>query len=235
MFEPVFHDPFATKGAEYLLVIAFLVCLVVFWRVLTASPVRATPSPRHATPEGWFRLAKDRLYHPGHSWALPEHDGTVRVGLDEFAAKLVGHVTHISLPAVGAPVGQGEVAWRMVAEDGRSVDMLSPVDGTVVDVNGALASTPEVAERDPYGRGWLLKVRRSRWRANRISLLSGAAARRWMDEVLVGLRGQFAPDLGVLSQDGGVPVAGIARAIDPDHWDTLVGTFFLTGEEDAHA
>ena len=71
MFGPVFHDPFATKGAEYLLVIAFLVCLVVFWRVLTASPVRATPSTRHATPEGWFRLAKDRLYYPGHSWALP--------------------------------------------------------------------------------------------------------------------------------------------------------------------
>ena len=52
--------------------------------------------------------------------------------MSDFAAKLVGPLSRISLPAVGAAVGQGEMAWRMVADDGKTVDMLSPVDGTIV-------------------------------------------------------------------------------------------------------
>jgi glycine cleavage system H lipoate-binding protein len=232
MFEPIIQDPFATKGAEYLLVIVFLACLVVFWRMLNVSAAPARPSPGRATPGGWFRLAGDRLYHPGHSWVQREQDGTVRVGWNDFAAKLVGNVSRFSLPAPGTPVGQGEAAWRMTAEDGKSVEMLSPVDGTVVEVNSALASSPDVAERDPYGEGWLLKVRPSRLAANKIHLLSGAAARRWMDETLAALVGEGDPVLGVLSQDGGVPVAGMACAIDPGNWDALARAFLLTSEDE---
>ena len=60
--------------------------------------------------------------------------------MDDFAAKLVGPLDRISMPNVGDAVGQGEMAWRMVARDGQSVDMLSPVDGTVVEVNPAVAA-----------------------------------------------------------------------------------------------
>jgi glycine cleavage system H protein len=159
----------------------------------------------------------------------------VTVGLDDFAAKLVGPLSRVSLPAVGAPVGQGEQAWRLTAADGRAVDMLSPVDGTVVEVNAALGASPELAEQDPYGGGWLMKVRPSRLRANRINLMAGQAVHRWMEEAAAGLRGRFEPGLGALAQDGGAPVSGMARAIDPEHWDRLAGTFLLTAEEDSDA
>jgi glycine cleavage system H lipoate-binding protein len=161
--------------------------------------------------------------------------GLVTVGLDDFAAKLVGPLARVSLPAVGASVGQGERAWRLTAADGRSVDMLSPVDGTVVALNPALAEAPDLAERDPYGDGWLMKVRPSRLRANRIGLMAGESVRRWMEEAAAGLRGHVAPGLGALVQDGGTPVAGMAKAIDAEGWDRLAATLLLTAEEDDHA
>ena len=71
----------------------------------------------------------------------PDADGLVTVGLDDFAAQLVGPLSRISMPAVGATRGPGRTwpgAWS--ADDGRSVDMLSPVDGTVVEINPAVAA-----------------------------------------------------------------------------------------------
>lgn len=230
---------YSAKMLEYGIAVLFLFLFIPFWSYVqgSAKAPEAAAAPVHAPPPAtdWFALPMDRLFHRGHAWMKGEDDGSVTVGLNDFAAKLVGPLTRISLPAVGTSVGQGEMAWRMVADDGRTVDMLSPVDGTVVEVNGALAASPDAAESDPYGNGWLLRVRPSRLRANTINLLSGNASRRWIDKVLVGLRGQLAPSLGVLSQDGGVPLHGMARAIDPEHWDELAGTFLLTGKEDRHA
>ena len=80
-----------------------------------------------------------------------------------------------------------------------------------------------------------MKVRPSRLRANRINLLAGRAVHRWMEEAAAALRGHAAPGLGALAQDGGVPVAGMARAIDPDGWDRLAAALLLTAEEDSDA
>jgi glycine cleavage system H protein len=230
---------YSAKMLEYGIAILFMVLFIPFWHYVQGSavaPEAATAKARVPAPStDWFALPMDRLFHRGHAWLKDEADGNVTIGMSDFAAKLVGPLARISLPAVGSAVGQGEMAWRMIADDGRTVDMLSPVDGTVVGLNPAVASSPAAAESDPYGRGWLLSVRPNRLRANRINLLSGQAARRWMDEVLVGLRGQLAPSLGSLAQDGGAPLHGMARAIDPEHWDELAGALLLTGKEERHA
>jgi glycine cleavage system H lipoate-binding protein len=230
---------YSAKMIEYGIAVFFLLLFIPFWNYVQSSAVATAPAtakvrvPAPATD--WFGLPVDRLFHRGHAWLKHEADGNVTVGLSDFAAKLVGPLTRISLPAVGSSVGQGEMAWRLVADDGKTVDMLSPVDGTVVEINGAVAANATEAESDPYGHGWLLKVRPNRLRANQINLLSGGAARRWMDEVLVGLRGQLVPSLGSLAQDGGAPMHGMARAIDPEHWDELAGALLLTGKEERHA
>jgi glycine cleavage system H lipoate-binding protein len=231
---------YSAKMLEYGIAVVFLFLFIPFWRyvmgpaqVLVPS-VAAARKPVAASAE-WFLTPVDRLFHRGHAWLKGGSDGLVTVGLDDFAARLVGPMSRVSLPGIGSAVGQGEQAWRLFAADGRSVDMLSPVDGTVVEVNAKVASSPDLAERDPYGEGWLMKVRPSRLRANRINLLSGQAVHRWMEETAAGLRGRFAPGLGALAQDGGVPVSGMARAIDPEGWDRLAARFLLTGEENADA
>jgi glycine cleavage system H lipoate-binding protein len=230
---------YSAKMLEYGIAVLFLLAFIPFWKYVqgpSRNPALATARVRQpaAAAAEWFLMPVDRAFHRGHAWLKDTTGGLVTVGMDDFAARLVGPLSRVSLPAVGAAVGQGEMAWRLVASDGRMVDMLSPVDGTVVELNAALASAPEAAETDPYEQGWLMKVRPSRLRANRMSLLSGQAARRWMDETIAGLRAHFAPGLGALAQDGGVPLSGMARAIDPDHWDRLAARFLLTGEEDSH-
>ena len=231
---------YSAKMLEYGIAVLFLLLFIPFWRYVQ-GPAKAPAFARAAgrvpvsRAAEWFLTPADRLFHRGHAWLKGGDDGLVVVGFDDFAAKLVGPVSRVSLPAVGAAVGQGEQGWRLTAADGRSVAMLSPVDGTVVELNPALADSPGLAERDPYGDGWLLKVRPSRLRANQINLLAGNAVRRWMEEAAAGLRGHVAPGLGALAQDGGAPVAGMARAIDPDGWDRLAATFLLTAEEDDHA
>jgi hypothetical protein len=68
--------------------------------------------------------------------------------------------------------------------------------------------------------------------ANRTNLLSGATARQWIRSVAAGLQAQLAPGLGALAQDGGVPVAGMARSLDAEHWDAVARTYLLSADEE---
>jgi glycine cleavage system H protein len=230
---------YSAKMVEYVLGVVFLIAFIPFWRfVFPSSPATAreavtVPGLRASLAE-WFSLPTDRLFHKGHAWAQTTASGLVTVGLTDFAAKMLGPSMRMALPQPGSRVSQGDRAWQFTA-DGRTVDMLSPVDGTVVEVNPDIARRPEALLDDPYGTGWLFRVQPSRLRANLTNLLSGKVARQWMEQVSENLRLRLAPSLGALAQDGGAPVAGMARSIDPEHWDQLARTFFLTDGEDSHA
>lgn len=96
-------------------------------------------------------------YLPTHEWARAEGDLVV-VGLSAFAAGEVGDVIHVGLPKVGATVGRGVACAEI--ESVKSVnDYYSPLDGTVVEANPALADHPELVNQDPTGKGWFAKIR----------------------------------------------------------------------------
>jgi hypothetical protein len=109
--------------------------------------------------------------------------------------------------------------------------MLSPVDGIVVETNPDAVS-PGGVQPDPYGGGWLLKVKPTRLAANLKNLAVDGAAQRFMSAAADLLRGRMAPELGLVYQDGGVPVHGIARRLDPENWHEMAREFFLT--QDGH-
>lgn len=228
--EPGGVEMFPTKGIEYLLVIAYLGVLVWFWRVVRGR-LRVAPAPgfahaRERTTGRWFDVPGDVYYHPGHSWALPEGGRLVRVGSDDFTQKLLGMAGSLHLPEVGARLEQGEPAWGFQV-DGRMFNQLAPVDGEVVSRNEALLADPTLVNRDPYGNGWLLEVRTSRLDPNLKTLLHGDVARAWMQTNEESLLRLVPREVGVVMQDGGVPVSGIARAISPDAWDRIAGRYLL--------
>jgi glycine cleavage system H lipoate-binding protein len=163
--------------------------------------------------------------HPGHTWARLEPDGLVAVGADDFAHKLVG-VSRVGLPALGDRVAQGEPAFQL-GDGEKDVPLLSPIDGTVVAVNAAIREKADGLD-DPYGRGWLFKVKAPRLAANLRQLLTDNPARRYMEEAEARIALTLAPELGRVLQDGGAPVHGIARALAGDRWDDLARRFFLT-------
>ncbi len=225
-------DIYATKGVEYLLVIGFLLLLVAFWSYLTTPAVEAEAEVSHGWLYDiveWFRVPPPEApyyFHPGHTWVKVLSGDVVQVGLDDFAQKLVGKVNSLDLPREGTRLEQGEKGWALVV-DSKKIDMLSPVDGEVVGVNNDVLTSPETMEQDPYEKGWLLKVKLSRPSALR-NLLKGHVVKKWIEHSTDELRRLTGQDLGLVYQDGGLPVKGLARALDPDRWDEITRRFFLT-------
>lgn len=100
----------------------------------------------------------DLKYIETHQWVRAADDGTATVGITDFAQDQLGDVVYVGLPEVGATVTGGEEAG--VAESVKSAsDVFSPVTGEVVEVNESLEDEPELVNDDPYGDGWLFKVR----------------------------------------------------------------------------
>ena len=232
-----FVDIYATKGIEYLIVIGFLATFVFFCRYLALRTEEPGSKKEPVDFVEWFRVPGDFHFHQGHGWVKTGEDNVARLGIDDFAQKLVGKVDAISLPPVGTRLFQGEEGWILTA-DSRFIPMLSPIDGEVMAVNEEAVRSPEIVNEDPFGKGWLLTVRPERLAANRTNLLSGRLARRWMEEALHGLRLAMGGTLGPLyqdggstlpvHQDGGSPVAGIARALYGEDWVSKVKEHFRT-------
>ena len=222
-------DIFATKGIEYLLVISVLLLFIPFWRMVS-RPAKAIYEAAEAVVPAiseWFHFPEEKVYyHQGHSWAMPESGNVVRVGIDDFAQKLVGKIDAIKFPQVGSQVTQGEKAWSLLVGS-KTIDMLSPVDGKILDINESLLSSPESISKDPYGQSWLMKVQAPKISSNLKNLLSGRLARKWMEGVRETLLARMNYKLGAVSQDGGVLVDGIARNLDRERWDEIVKEFFL--------
>ncbi|MEK7250522.1 MAG: glycine cleavage system protein H, partial [Bacteroidota bacterium] len=128
---------------------------------------------------------------------------------------------------IGARIGQGETGWELL-DDSKSIAMLSPVNGEVIAVNEEIIKSPDLINQDPYEKGWLLKVRAPRMKTDLKNLLHGKLAGAWIEETVDALRERISGDLGVVLQDGGVPVVGIAKSISPDKWDEIVSEFFLS-------
>ena len=222
-------DMFATKGLEYLLVIGFLLVFVGYWVWMSKPIERARKAIPKVTQfiEGWFSLAKNYFYHQGHSWAIPEEKDVVKVGVDDFAQKLIGKPGQILVPQVGAQLEQGENGWQFEI-DNKKIDMLSPVTGKVLAVNEQAIKNPELLIQDPYGEGWLMKVRVPRIKSNLKNLLSGRLAQAWMQDTVHQLRGTLSGELGTVMQDGGAPVSGFAKEVFPDKWEGYVKSFLKT-------
>jgi glycine cleavage system H protein len=181
---------------------------------------------------GGFAVPENLRYHPGHTWALSESPTMVRVGMDDFATKLAGKVETITLPKRGQWIRQGQKLCTL-HRDGASVDVISPIEGSVSDINDALTTNPALARKDCYGDGWLVTVNSPDAKINFRNLIGGTLARWWTEESSSRLQKQmpaFAAmmPVGALAQDGGVAIDDVAAEIPDKDWATLAREFFLS-------
>lgn len=192
-------------------------------------PARETLMPARLQPSlvGGFQVPENLRYHPGHTWALNESPTLVRVGLDDFAAKLAGKIERITLPQRGQWIRQGQKLWTL-HRDGSAVDMVSPIEGSVAEINEAVVENPQLASRDPYGEGWVVTVQSPDAKTNFRNLLGGAVARWWTEESATRLQRYMPAALGALAQDGGVAMADLTAHMPDQEWSKLAREFFLT-------
>ncbi|MGD0600929.1 MAG: glycine cleavage system protein H [Terriglobales bacterium] len=178
---------------------------------------------------GGFAVPENLRYHPGHTWALSESPNLVRVGMDDFASKLTGTIENITLPQRGQWIRQGQKMCTLYRDD-YSVDMVSPIEGTVSEINQALMDDPKLALRDPYGEGWLVTVQSPDAKTSFKNLLGGPLARWWTEEAASRLQHRMPMPLamGALAQDGGVAINDVATQIPGQEWLSLAKEFFLS-------
>jgi glycine cleavage system H lipoate-binding protein len=199
---------------------------IVTQPVLMASKREAQARPVPGLVAG-FQLPEALRYHPGHTWALSESPSLVRVGMDDFASKLIGKVERIALPQRGQWIRQGQKI-ATIYRDGSAVDMVSPIEGSIADINDSVSRDPKLAQKDPYGEGWLLTVQSPDAKTNFRNLLGGALARWWTEESAGRLQRKMPTLLGALAQDGGVAVDNLADQVPDKEWATIAKEFFLS-------
>ena len=100
---------------------------------------------------------KDLKYSQSHEWVKVDKD-IATVGITDFATKQLTDLVYVELPSMGAKVTRGS-SFGVVESVKAVSDLHSPVSGTVVKVNEKLSKEPEIINRDPYGKGWMIKVK----------------------------------------------------------------------------
>ncbi|MEN9637607.1 MAG: glycine cleavage system protein [Verrucomicrobiota bacterium] len=103
-------------------------------------------------------LPAELRYTKSHEWLKLESDGTVTVGITDYAQNSLGDITYVQVPKVGAVLRMGET-FGVVESVKAASDLYAPVAGTVLAVNTALDAAPETVNRSAYVDGWMMKLR----------------------------------------------------------------------------
>jgi len=220
-----------------ILVLALFVIFLVIERftnkkapeyVLQTAPF-ATAGVHKAQPiVAGFEIPEHLRFHQGHAWALGESPNMVRAGIDDFAAKLIGTAEEVQLPKRGQWVRQGQKVWSFRV-NGELVEMVSPIEGTVSDVNDEVVRHPETLTADPYGNSWLMTVQAPDAKTNFRNLLSGNMARNLINDSARKLAAYLPSSAGnpALAQDGGKAHGEIAKQLPADKYIEITKEFFL--------
>ncbi len=119
------------------------------------------------------KIPDDLLYSEEHEYVKQtDDDGIVVIGITDYAQGELGDVVYVDLPKIGASLGRMDVFGTIEAVKAVS-ELFSPVSGTVLEVNSALESDPAKVNRDPYGEGWMIRLRMKS--ATELDQLLGAA------------------------------------------------------------
>lgn len=218
----------------FALVTFLLFVLVSYLRSTKQQPAMVAESPQGAkAPKvqlislGGLEIPKDYSFHPGHTWAAIENAQHARVGLDSFAANLVGPIESVDLPGLNRWVRQGQPVCKLSAGD-TTLELVAPVEGIITAVNPKLREEPSLATREPYGEGWLFKVQSPDLVINLKNLLKGGLVKAWFRDSIERVNAMAAGFAPALAQDGGLPVNGLLTRVDEKLRRQMIHEFFLS-------
>jgi glycine cleavage system H lipoate-binding protein len=174
-----------------------------------------------------FDVPMDCCFHDGHAWARIESGGYIRVGFDDFALKIFGRADGLDLPLMGKELDQGKVGWGLQRKDNLA-DVLSPIDGVIVEVNSEVRERPDLANREPYGDGWLFMVRTPDVKATMSKLMTEQTSLNWMNNEVKNLESMIEDVAGPLAADGGYLADDIFGNLPDLGWKNLTKAFLKT-------
>ncbi|MGD2200005.1 MAG: glycine cleavage system protein GcvH [Candidatus Bathyarchaeota archaeon] len=128
-----------------------------------------------------YEIREGLFYTEEHEWARFEDDGTIVVGVTDYAQKQLHEIVFVELPESGEEVELMEVIGALESVKAVS-DFNSPVGGVITEVNDELLDSPEYINDDPYGEGWVAKLKPSDWEGDRIRLMDAGAYGKHVEE-----------------------------------------------------
>jgi glycine cleavage system H lipoate-binding protein len=174
-----------------------------------------------------FDVARDYYYHPGHVWARVEYGGRVRIGIDDFALRLLGPQDDIELPRLGSKVGQSRPA-AVLKRSSNEAATLSPVDGEVVAINLKAKTESRKINDSPYGDGWIMLIEPKNLRKNLKNLMFDAEGLDWIDDEAGRLNLLLGEDPRYpMVAAGGDAIHDIYGTFPEIGWDRLVREFLV--------
>ena len=169
-----------------------------------------------------LELAEALHYAPSHTWLGRRAGGTVRVGLDEIAGRLLNNPTSVQLPKPGTVLAAGLPA-ATVSCGPRSAVIVAPVTGTVVSANPRVAKDPSLLEESRYRNGWLFTMKPAT--SSFLSLPTGGEARAWFRDETARFSHALESELGLMAADGGELVVEAPALLSEEKWQRLVSQF----------
>ena len=185
------------------------------------KPVKFEDFHGISLPSGYY-------LHPGHTWIKIEDQGMVRMGIDDFAGKLLGKFDAVSTPLIGKKLTQGETAFTL-SRDGHEVSFVSPVNGVITEVNARISSKPGLINDDPYTDGWVFILHCPTLKQDLKRLMFMDSSKGFMGESVNRLYDFLEEEAGIKAADGGTLVADIYGNLPGTSWETLVKKFISQG------
>ena len=174
-----------------------------------------------------FKIPHGFYLHPGHTWVKIEEGSTVRVGLDDFAMRLLGPLDKIEAPLMGKELEQDRTDISLRRE-GNDAKLRSPVSGVVMDINPALRESGSQACEDAYSEGWILRLHCANLRQDLKGLMIGSQASEFIDAEVDRLYQVIEETAGPLAADGGYLGDDIFGNLPQIGWQKLTKEFLRT-------
>jgi len=186
--------------------------------------VHAVVAPIESFEVGGFRIPQGYYFHQGHMWVKLEQGSSVRIGIDDFALRVLGPFDRIESPLMGKQVEQGKQAISII-RDNNTAEMLSPVTGVVTSINSSLREQGERANESPYTEGWVMTVHSPRLREDLKHLSINEETKAFIGDEVDRLFQVIEEVEGPLSADGGLLGNDILGKIPKLGWKRLTHLF----------
>ena len=189
--------------------------------------VHAVVKPVDVLDVKGFKIPHGYYLHRGHTWVKIEEGSTVRIGLDDFALRLLGPLDRIEAPLIGKELEQdrGDITLERGANMAR---VQSPVSGVVTDINPELRQKGKLANQDPYTQGWVMRLHSDNLRRDLKNLMIGDQASAYLDEEIESLYQVIEEEAGPLAADGGYLGHDIYGNLPQTSWQKLTRIFLNT-------
>ncbi len=205
-----YFNIFDTKGIEYLMIIMFFLFLIPFWLLLNkeSSMVRRIKKVIGTLSLGLLKIPQGIYYSKNHTWA--------------FLFKNEGD-----------SIKKGDLLAQ-IDKNGKKLQIYSPISGTIITANSELNKTPEIVNHDPYGKGWLYKIKPNNWKTETNDYFLAEEATDWSAKELLRFKDfiaesttNFSTQPGtIILQEGGELSENVLEEMPNEIWQAFQKEFF---------